>query len=280
MRVVLHCLLLVYLLNGVVLESQAQTITEKLIVQDAGDSLKLKAFRTTFDSNGNYYFETLLKGKGDKFALVTGKKNYNLVYWGQGIALQKYKALIADAFYADSGKKTLYYKNKRGTSVYGPRTGKIRDVLEFGRNDIAIELCVGAKSSLYINDSLVNTTDSLKQRWLCHFSENGHVIYTVFRQGLYRLYVNHIQVDSAAEPFSEIAINNNKFYTYVKSINGKYFIHTTNKSFGPFKIVDYADLWNNDAYYYRGCADSMCYVLVNNKLYDNIAEAHTNIEDP
>lgn len=257
----------------------AQQVSEKLIVRDAGDSLFLKAFRAAFDSTGNYYFETLRSSKGDKFALLTNKVKHNPVYWAQNIATTPYKALVADAFYADSTHKKVYYKNKLGTRIYGPYAGKIREVLEYGRDNVAMELCVGSKSHLYINDSMVNEADSLHQLWLCAFSSNGNVLYTVYKKGMFRLYLNHAQVDSSEEMFSEIAVNNNKFYTYVKPLNGKYYVHTPTQKFGPFGIVEYSDLWDNNAYYYRGCADSQCYVLVNGKLYDKIPEAHTNIDE-
>lgn len=259
--------------------AQAQQMDEKLIVRDAGDSLLLKAFRATFDTTGNYYFETLLPGKGDRFAITTNKAKRNPVYWGQGIATTPYKALVANAFFADSTKKKIWYKNKSGTKVYGPRAGRIREVLEYGRDNVAIELCVGAKSFLYINDSMVSETDSLHQLWLCAFSDNGHCLYTVYKREMFRLYLDHVQVDSSEEMFSEITVNNNKFYTYVKPQGGKYYVHTPTQRFGPYGIVEYSDLWNNNAYYYRGCVDSQCYVLVNGKLYDKIPEAHTTFDD-
>lgn len=257
----------------------AQQPEEKLIVRDGGDSLFLKAFRATFDTLGNYYFELPLSGKGDRFAMIASTAKHNPVYWGQNIATTPYKALVADAFFSDSTRKKVYYKNKLGTKVYGPHAGRVREVLEFGKENIAVELCVGSRSCLYINDSMVNETDSLHQLWLCAFSDNGNVLYTVYKKGAFRLYLNHVQIDSSEAMFSSIAVNNNKFYTYVKPLKGKYYIQTPTQQFGPFGSVDYTDLWNNNAYYYRGCADTQCFVLVNNKLYGNIHEAYTAADD-
>ena len=110
-----------------------QAPDEKLIVKDAGDSLLLKAFRTSFDTAGNYYFETMINDKGNKFTLTTNQKKYNAVYWDRNIAIMPYKALIANAFYADSSRKKIYYKNKSGTRIYGPYAGRIREVLEYGK---------------------------------------------------------------------------------------------------------------------------------------------------
>ncbi len=258
----------------------AQQLEERLIVKDPGDSLMLKAFRTCFDSAGNYYFETLLKGRGDKFAMITNKKKHSPVFVGSGISIVPYKGLISDAFFSDTTHKKIYYKNKNGTKIYGPYAGKIREVLEFGRDNVAMELCVGAKSYLYINDSMVNVTDSLKQRWLCAFSDNGHVLYSTFKNGLYKLYLDYRLIDSSNEAFSDVAVNNSGLYLYVKADAGQFLVRTSQKSFGPFRAVEYTDLWNSNAWYARGCADSQCYVLVNGKLFNNIPESHNLLEDP
>ena len=257
-----------------------QDMEERMIIRDTGDSLLQKAFRTTFDTNGQYYFETLVNPKSSRFTLTTNAKTYNAVYWDKTMAIAPYKALVANAFFSDSSRKKLYYKNKLGTRVYGPRAGRIREVLEYGKENIAIELCIGAKSYLYINDSLVSVADSLHQVWSCAFSDNNNMLYSVLTNGSYRLYLNHRLIDSSKEPFSNIAINNYKYYTYVKPGQGKLFAHVPGKTFGPFGIVEHTDIWNNNAYYFTGCADSQCYVLVNGKLFDKIPEAHTISEDP
>ncbi|PQJ10469.1 hypothetical protein CJD36_010865 [Flavipsychrobacter stenotrophus] len=279
MKLLRPYLVVLFMLLSVSVQVAAQQIDEKLLVRDAGDSLLLKAFRAAFDTSGNYYFETLLPGKGDRFAMITNKTKHDPVFWGQNIASTAYKALVADAFFTDSTRKKIWYKNKSGTKIYGPHAGRIREVLEYGKNNVAVEMCIGAKSYLYINDSMVNETDSLHQLWLCAFSDNGHCLYTVYKKDMFRLYLDHQQVDSAEEMFSEIAVNNNKFYTYVKPQGGKYYIHTPAQRYGPFGIVEYSDLWNNNAWYYRGCVDSQCYILVNGKLIDKIPEAHTTFDD-
>ena len=260
--------------------SIAQQPAEKLVVKDAGDSLMLHAFRSAFDTNGNYYFESLLKGKGERFSLVTNKMKYPVVFWDRNIALVPYKSLVANAFYTDSTRRKIYYTNKYGTRVYGPAPGRIREVLEYGREHVAIELCVGSQSYLYLNDSLVNVTDSAQQQWLCAFSDNGNVMYSIHQQGRYKLFLNYKLIDSSAEAFTSIAINNNGYYTYAKQEHGKYAVHTPGKAFGPFGIVEHYDLWNNNAWYYTGCADSQCYMLINGQEYNNIPEAHSLIEDP
>ena len=56
----------------------AQEVEETLIVKDAGDSLFLKAFRSAFDSSGNYYFETLLQFGVAKGLSKGGVTDY---YW-------------------------------------------------------------------------------------------------------------------------------------------------------------------------------------------------------
>ena len=259
--------------------AMCQQVEERLILKDPGDSLLIKAFRTAFDSNGNYYFEVPQKGNGDKFNLITNTKKKSTVYWGKSIATSPYKALLADAFFSDTSHKKVYYKNKSGTRLYGPRAGRVRSVLEYGRENIVIELCVGETSSLYINDSLVNVTDSLLQKWLCSFSDNGHVIYMVYHRGVYELYVDYVKKDTSVSPFTDLAINNSGFYIYVKGDNGKFFVHTSLSKYGPLGAVDGGDLWNNGAWFYRGCADSSCYVLVNGKLFNNIPESHSLVED-
>jgi hypothetical protein len=256
-----------------------QNITEKLIVKDHGDSLLINCYRKAFDSAGHYYYETL-KGRDESFALTTDKKKYPTAYWSKKVALEPYKALLADAFFTDTSHSRIWYKNKMGTRVYGPHAGRVRELLEFGRENIAMELCVGAKSYLYINDTMVNSTDSANQRWLCSFSSNGHVIYSYKHKESYKLFVDGKLVDTSSNPFSDISINNNKFYTYVKGSNSKFYVHTPTKTFGPLGKIDNYDLWNSNAYYFSGCHDSSCYVLVNDKLYGDIPEAHSWSEDP
>jgi hypothetical protein len=276
MKLLNRILLLIILLAPAL--ANAQQVEEKLIVKDAGDSLLLKAFRTAFDTDGNYYFETLQPGKGERFAMITNKEKHSPVFWSRNIGLAPYKSVLADAFFADSLGRRMYYKNKSGTRIYGPRPGRVRNVLEYGKDNVAMELCIGSKSFLYINDSMVNEADSLHQLWLCSFSDIGHVLYTVYKRGMFRLYLDHKEIDSAEEIFSEIAVNNSGFYGYVKPLGGKFYVHTSAGRFGPFGSVDYSDLWNNGAYFYRGCADSQCFVLVNGKQYERIPEAHS-IED-
>ncbi|MBC7553728.1 MAG: hypothetical protein H7257_07090 [Taibaiella sp.] len=261
------------------LMAEGQQLSEKFIVRDLGDSLYIKAFRSAFDTTGNYYFETMLPGKAAKFAMMTNRKKIAPVFTGGSIAIMPYKAMIADAFFSDSTRRKIYYKNKTGTTIYGPRGGKIREVLDYGHDHIAIELSTGGKSSLYINDSLVNVTDTLKQAWLCSISENGNMLYSVYKNGSYQLFLNHKLIDSAATQFAGININDNGFYIYAKPDNGKYYAHTPSKKFGPLAAVDLADLKGNNAYYFRGCAESQCYVLVNDKMFSGIAEAQIIEED-
>ena len=275
MKLLQKILLFVALSGSLVAKAQVE---EKLVVKDAGDSLLLKAFRSAFDSSGNYYFETLLPGKGERFALITNKEKHTPVFWNRNIGLAPYKSVIANAFFADSLGRKLYYKNKSGTRLYGPRAGRVRNVLEYGKENIVMELCVGSKSYLYVNDSLVNEADSLHQLWLCTFSDNGHVLYTVYKRGAFRMYLDHKEVDSAAEMFTELTVNNDGMYAYAKPQGGKFYVHVKSAAFGPFGAADHSGMWNNGAYYYQGCADSQCFVLVNGKLYDHIPEAHT-LED-
>lgn len=261
------------------IQSQAQQVTERIITRDKGDSMLLKAFRSTFDTAGNFYFETLMKGPGERFALQTNKKTYPPVYWGNSIALAPYKALISDAFFSDSTKKKLYYKNKSGTTVYGPAPGRIREILEFGNNHLAIELCTGSRSTLFIDGTAVNTTDTLKQHWLCSFSDNGNVIYTTHKEGMYRLYVNYSLLDSSRKPFTDIAINNNAFYTFVKPTEAGVFVHTPQGKYGPMVAATYSGLWENNGYYYWGCKNNECTILANGKLFDHIPEPRATIDE-
>jgi len=273
----LGCMALIGML-GATPNVQAQSIQEHLIVTDNKEGLMNKAFRATFDTSGNYYFETLLKGKGDRFSLLSNSKTFNPVYWDGKVALSKYKAMITDGFFSDSTKKSVYIKNKLGTKVYGPYAGRVRDVLEYGKENMLVDLCIGATSYLYINDSMVNRTDSTKQKYLCAFSNNNHVLYMVYQRNMYRLYHNHKLIDSSNLPFKDLSINDNNHLLYVKQIGANYYIYHNAKTFGPFKSADFGDLWDNDAYYYRGCADTQCYVLVNDKVY-TMPEPYTISED-
>lgn len=252
---------------------------EQLIVRDEGDSLMIKAFRAAFDSSGHFYFETPIKQDGSQFSLITKEKKYNPVRWSQAIATTPYRALVADAFFSDTSMSRVYYKNKLSTRLYGPFAGKVRQVMEYGRDNLAIELCTGSTSRLYINNKMVNEADSLMQKWWCVFSDNGHAMYCILQKGSYNLYLDGTLLDSASAPITDFALNNKQFYTYVKQKDGKFTIHTPARNYGPFGAVSGGDLWNNGAWYYRGCADSQCYVLVNGKLFNDIHESHSWVED-
>ena len=109
MKLLRPYLVVLFMLLSVSVQVAAQQIDEKLLVRDAGDSLLLKAFRAAFDSSGNYYFETMLPGKGDRFAMITNKTKHDPVFWGQNIATTAYKALVADAFFTDSTRKKVWF---------------------------------------------------------------------------------------------------------------------------------------------------------------------------
>ncbi len=261
--------------------AKAQEPTVKPVVSDAGDSMLIKAFRAAFNSTGGYYYETMMKSKVEKFQLQTHQRKIGPVYWDKAIATTAYKALVANAFYADSTKKTIYFKNKAGTRIYGPKPGRIREILEYGKENVAAELSVGATSYLYINDSLVTTFDTGKQTWQCAFSDNNHNLYTYQEKGIYKLFYNYKLIDTSSAPFGDIDVNDNGFYIYSKANKGLYTLHAGDKTFGPFGKVEYSSLNStNNGYAFWGCADTQCYVLVNGRLYNKINQARSYTEDP
>ncbi len=256
----------------------AQNVVEKHIVSDKGDSVYIKSFRCAFDTLGNYYFETPVSFKKSKFSIVTPKHQFKDAHWSPNVATTRYKATITDAYFSDTSGKKIIIKNKLSTIVRGPFNGRVREVLEFGKDNIAFELVHGSQSTLYINDSAVNTIDSTQQRWQCSFSDNGNVIYSFYKNGQHLLFVNYKCIDSSKEPFIEIGVSDNGFYAYGTQMEGNYYVKAGAKVFGPFGAIDYADVWSNGAYYFRGCHDSSCYVLVNGHTF-SIPESHYYIED-
>ncbi|NCX94812.1 MAG: hypothetical protein EBX41_00125, partial [Chitinophagia bacterium] len=258
----------------------AKQVTETKIVKDTTpQKLLMYSYRAAFDTLGNYYFETPLTDKGDKYIVFTNKTTPQYYFWDARIAQNKTTAYITNAFFTDSAHKAIIFKNRNSTEWSKPHSGIIKNRIEIGRNNLLIELCNGNKSYLYINDSLVNITDTQNQKYMFTASPNGNLLYVLHKQNLYKLYHNHKLIDSSTHQFKDIEINNNDFYLYIKYNNNKYSIHTPSGVHGPFNSADFGDLYPTNAYFYRGCKDTLCYILINGKLYKDIPEVHTVADD-
>ncbi len=179
----------------------SQEFEKKLIVKDNGDSLLLKTGNVNFDIPGNYCFET---EKDDKYFVITNIQKYGPFtrrggFYGGGGELKTY---------ADSGDYNSitkkYYKNGKGTSLYGPvRMGDDNEIVTSDtRNNIALLATIGNNVYVYINSSFVAELNIEDKPWIgdkwCHFGENGDVFYSLKKGGMYRFYKNFKLVDSGS----------------------------------------------------------------------------------
>jgi len=258
-----------------------QQMKQRLIVTDGIDSDLQRAFRACFDTLGHYYFETMTDPHMESYTVITNDSRYAPLYWGYDLAFNKYYSATVNGFYADKSKKTIYYKNQRGTKVYGPARGKIRRFWEGDREQIAIELCVADTSFLYINNTLVNVCDTAQQLWDCSFNATGDALYSFYKNGLFRVYLNGKAIDSAFEPITDLSLNDRQYYTYVKSRFNSYTICTPNNAFGPYKgTVGMNELFSDNNYYFISCYDSAYRIITNKGSHANIISPYYEDVDP
>jgi len=181
------------------LNLSSQEIEKRLIVKDSGDSLLLKTAYVNFDIAGNYCFEAQ---RDDKYFVITNTQKY-----GPFILKGGFNGGDGElTTYADSGEfnsiTNKYYKNGKGTSLYGPvRMGDKNEIITSNTsNNIALSVTIGEKVYCYINSSFVcelniNDLPWWDNKW-CYFSNNGDVFYWIKTSNLYHFYHNFQLVDS------------------------------------------------------------------------------------
>ncbi len=267
----------------VCLTVNGQTITEQLILTDTKDSLYLNSDKISFDRQGNYCF-VIEKDDQDYFVTnkdtIGGFKFIGSTY-GNGGEINYTNS------YSDPKEKPFYYKNAKGTKVYGTAIGKIESYQTSNtKENIAITTTLNDSVYNYINGRLVSQSHKeqvekfyISERDWVSFSENGNVIYFLKQDSLYKLFVNDKQIESSKFRYNQLAINNNGTYIFAKGKRpekpiGKYnymfFIHSMDTVLGYVRTVWDYELKENGAYYYSGDDNGPYYIAINDKLYKDI----------
>lgn len=260
-----------------------QTITERLILKDNKDSLYLNSSKISFDRQGNYCF-VIENNDQDYFVTnkdtIGGFKFIGSTY-GNGGEINYTNS------YTDPKDKPFYYKNAKGTKVYGTAIGKIESYQTSNtKENIAITTTLNDSVYNYINGRLVSQnhkeqveTFYISERDWVSFSENGNVIYFLRQDSLYKLFVNDKLIESSKFRYNQLAINNNGTYIFAKGkrpekLIGKYnymfFIHSMDTVLGYVRTVWNYELKENGAYYYNGDDNGPEYIAINDKLHKDI----------
>ncbi len=264
------------------LTTYGQTISERIILTDTKDSLYLNASEKSFDEKGNYCF--IIK-QNDKKYFVTSKEKIG-GFESIGSTWGKNGKIFYTNSYSEPKYKPFYYKNAEGTKVYGTAIGKIEGYqTSRTKENIAIVTSLNDSVYYYVNGKLLlkklkdpNKYYGLDDDWVS-FSENGNVIYYLYQENNYKLYVNKILIDSSEFSYTQLAINDNGNFVFAKGNNPKqkignydymFFIHTKDTVLNYVRTVWDYELKENGAYYYSGDDNGPAYIAINNKLYKNI----------
>ncbi|MFW5983291.1 MAG: hypothetical protein ACOCQ4_02230 [bacterium] len=265
------------------LTANGQTITERFILADNKDSLYFNSSKISFDKKGNYCF---VIEKDDQEYFVTNKDTiggFKFIgsTYGNGGEINYTNS------YSDPKEKPYYYKNAKGTKIYGTAIGKIESYQTSNtRENIAITTTLNDSIYKYINGSLVAQNHKeqvesfyISERDWVSFSENGNVIYFLKQDSLYKLFVNEILIDTSKFRYNQLAINDNGTYIFAKGKRpekpiGKYnymfFIHSMDTVLGYVRTVWDYELKENGAYYYSGNDNGPYYIAINDKLHKDI----------
>ena len=271
---------------GIGMTAYAQTLTQRVILQDTPDSLLQKSFHRYFDKEGNYCF-IVEKAKKQYFILTThdtlGPFCYVGSIWGRT------GEIVYVREQSEQPDGPLYYVSGSGTKVYGPAVGKIQQyVADSESGGVALTTLSNDTVHRYLNCREVlcchrtemRERDITDEKWAA-FSQNGHVLYSVKKDTLYRIYVDGRVVDSAAFKFIELAINNNGDYIFAEGFRpqqpiGRYnylfYVHANEASFDKVRTVWYHTLREDGGYYYSGDDNGLDYILVNGDLYRDLEE--------
>ncbi|MEQ8871623.1 MAG: hypothetical protein RID05_00005 [Cytophagales bacterium] len=185
--------------------------------------------------------------------------------------------------YSDAKDKPFYYKNAKGTKVFGTAIGKIESYQTSNTNEnIALTTSLNDTLYYYINGKMVSKNHKEEKGnnvGVFSFSENGNVIYSLKQNGLYNLYVNTQLIESSEFGYIQLAINNSGSYIFAKGKRpekpiGKYnymfFVHSMDTVLGYVRTVWDYELKENGAYYYSGDDNGPYYIAINDKLHKNI----------
>ncbi len=256
-----------------------QTLMEKLILTDTKDSLYLNSDKISFDRQGNYCF---VIEKGDQEYFVTNKDTLGSFKF-IGTTSGKDGEINYTNSYSDPKDKPFYYKNGKGTKIYGTAIGKIESYQTSNTNEnIALTTSLNDTLYYYINGKMVSKNHKEEKEdnvGVFSFSENGNVIYSLKQNGLYNLYVNNQLIESSEFGYIQLAINNSGSYIFAQGKRpekpiGKYnymfFVHSIDTVLGYVRTVWDFELKENGAYYYSGDDNGPYYIAINDKLHKDI----------
>ena len=263
--------------------TNGQTITKRLILTDTKDSLYLKSSNKAFDRNGNYCFIINQNGK-DYFYTGTDKiGGFSFI----GSTYGNSGEINYTNSFSDPEDKPWYYRNAKGTKIYGTAIGKLECYTTSNtKENMAITTTFNDFVYYYINGKLVSKINIEKSDkfyisdgdW-CAFSENGNVIYFLKHDSLYFLYVNGTKVDSSNSRYNQLAINDNGVYIFaigkspeekIEKYDYMFYIHSMDTILGYVRTVWDFELKSNGAYYYSGDDSGPYYIAINDKLYKGI----------
>lgn len=236
----------------------------------------------TFDKIGNYCF--VIKQNNMEYFVTQNSKIGGFKFIGSTYGTSGY--ICYTHLKSDPKDKTFFYKNEKGTKIYGNAKGEIQDYQTSNtKENIAIVTSLNDSIYYYFNGKLANQIkrDSkryygIEKDWIA-FSENGNTIYYLSQNNGYNLYVNDSLIDSSKFRYTQLAINDKGNYIFAKGkepdqIIGKYnymfFIHSQDTVLDYVRTVWNYDLKENGAYYYSGDDNGPFYIAINDKLHKGL----------
>lgn len=260
----------------------AQQLQERLIIKDTRESLMQNSGEICFSENGAYCIKVSKKGKNWFYTNTDTLGPFTQV----------------DAIYGSNGQITFtcaynsecdspwYFKNSRGTSVYGPVKGKLVNSMDSDtRNNMAITVRYRDSVYYYANDKLVWKAHKYEpgqkyadhEQW-CSFSPAGNYIYYRADKNAYYLNTGDVVRDTANSTFKEMRINDNGDFIFGEGheplpVEDEYdhlfYIHNRDTVLGPVRTVWKNDLGPDGGYYYSGDDNGTTYIAINNRMYRN-----------
>lgn len=239
-----------------------QVLSERLIVSDDKDSTLRKSSYAMFDKNGNYCFVY----SRDGVAFFQTKKGVIGKCEFIGSTSHNYGSASYNSDYK-MPDKPYYYKNRNGTTLYGPIVGEMDNFVTSNTRD-NIGVCLTFKDSVtYLingkevrkyHKSALSPVDYKEKNWAA-FSENGNAIYFLKKDSLYELFLNGKLIDTSQIRYEKIDVNDNGEFLLVKEVlsghNPKkytYTIKTSGKTLEGLSNVFMSniDLKQNGTYYH------------------------------
>jgi len=269
--------------------SNGRELKERVILTDSQDSLYLKSYNISFDRNGNYCI--VIEKEGQDYFVTNNDTIGGFRYVGSRSGV--YGTIITSSSPSNLDDNFFYYKNSKGTKIYGPAIGRIHSYQTSNtRENIALNSAYKDSVYYYINNELVNRVHNeqvekfyiTNSDWVS-FSPNGNVIYFLNKESIFKLFVNEKLIDSSKFRFTQLAINNTGNFIFAKGeepehpmndYNYKFYINTIDTNLGYVRTVWDYELKDDGAYYYSGDDNGPDYIAINDKLHRNI-ETVSNI---